>query len=71
MGEETSDKKQCNKSKSKSVGDVAKWAAIALVIVGSIQPISRLFGFPIQAPLWMVEVLLGLGLYGVITALNH
>jgi len=52
-------------------GAKSKWkskaflAAAVTVIVGAIQPISSALGHPIEVPNWVVEVLVGLGLYGV------
>lgn len=48
----------------------AKVAAIIMAIVSSIQPISMAFGHPVQVPLWVIEFLTGLGLYGVRDAIN-
>lgn len=44
------------------------WAAIVTALVGIIQPISAAFGHPMSMPLWVVELLTGLGLYGLRTA---
>lgn len=44
------------------------WAAIVTAIIGAIQPISAAFGHPIVIPSWVLEVLVGLGLYGLRTA---
>lgn len=48
----------------------AKWAAIIMAIISCIQPVSASFGHPVQAPLWLIEFLTGLGLYGVRDAIN-
>lgn len=45
----------------------AVWAAILTATVGAIQPVSAAFGHPIAVPLWIIEVLTGLGIYGVRT----
>lgn len=44
------------------------WAAIVTGLVGLVQPISAVFGHPIAVPLWIIEFLTGLGLYGLRTA---
>lgn len=44
------------------------WAAIITAILGAIQPVSAAMGHPIAVPLWIIEVLTGLGLYGLRTA---
>ncbi len=44
------------------------WAAIVTALVGAVQPISAAFGHPMSTPLWIIEVLMGLGLYGLRTA---
>lgn len=44
------------------------WAAVLTAILGGIQPISAAFGHPIAVPLWIIEVLSGLGLYSLRTA---
>lgn len=46
----------------------AVWAAILTSIVGAIQPVSAAFGHPIAVPLWIIEVLTGMGIYGIRTA---
>ncbi len=43
-------------------------AAIVTAIVGAVQPVSAAIGHPIAVPLWIIEVLTGLGLYGLRTA---
>lgn len=43
------------------------WAAIVGVILGAVQPISSAFGHPIVVPSWVLEVLGGMGLYGLRT----
>lgn len=48
----------------------AKLAAIIMAIVSAIQPVSTAFGHPFQVPLWVIEFLTGLGLYGVRDAIN-
>lgn len=40
-------------------------AAVVTVIVGAIQPISSALGHPITVPNWILEVLAGLGVYGI------
>ncbi len=43
----------------------AIWAAVVTAILGAIQPISAALGHPIAVPLWVLEILTGLGLYGL------
>jgi hypothetical protein len=43
------------------------WTAILGVVLGAIQPISTAFGHPITVPQWVLEVLAGMGLYGLRT----
>lgn len=43
----------------------AKWAGILAGVFAAVQPISTAFGHPIQIPLWVYELLAGLGIYGV------
>lgn len=45
----------------------AVWSAILMVIVGAVQPISSSFGHPITVPQWIIDVLMGMGIYGVRT----
>ncbi len=45
----------------------AVWAAIVTATLGAIQPVSAAFGHPIAVPLWIIEVLSGLGIYGIRT----
>jgi len=40
-------------------------AAVVTVIVGAIQPISSALGHPVVVPNWVLEVLAGLGVYGI------
>jgi hypothetical protein len=40
-------------------------AAVVTVIVGAIQPISTALGHPIVVPDWVVQVLAGIGIYGI------
>lgn len=49
-----------SKWKSKAV-----WSAILTAIVGAIQPVSTALGHPIVVPQWVVEVLIGMGIYGL------
>lgn len=49
----------------------AKIAAIVMTIVSAIQPISTAFGHPMQVPLWVIEILTGLGIYGVRDAVGN
>lgn len=44
------------------------WAAIITALCGAVQPVSAAFGHPMSMPLWIIEVLTGLGLYGLRTA---
>ena len=62
MGEETTEK-PWYKSK-------AKIAAIVTVIIGAVQPISAAFGHPIQVPDFIIQLLIGLGIYGVRDAIK-
>lgn len=39
------------------------WTAIIGVILGAVQPISSAFGHPITIPVWVFELLGGMGLY--------
>ena len=48
----------------------AKLAAIVTVIVGAIQPISSAFGHPIVVPQFVIELLIGLGVYGIRDAIK-
>ncbi len=48
----------------------AKVSAIIMAVVALIQPVSTAFGHPYQVPLWVIEALTGLGIYGVRDALN-
>ena len=43
----------------------AKLAAIVTVVVSAVGPISTAFGKPITIPAWVIEVLIGLGIYGI------
>jgi hypothetical protein len=43
----------------------AKWAAILAGVFAAVQPITTAFGHPVQIPLWVYELLAGLGIYGV------
>lgn len=54
-----------SKWKSKTV-----WAAIITVVVSGIEPISKALGYPIVVPSWVIEVLIGLGLYGIRDAIG-
>lgn len=63
MADETTDAKPWYKSK-------AKLAAVVMAVVSLIQPVSTAFGHPMQVPLWVIEVLTGLGIYGVRDALK-
>jgi len=60
---EVEEKKPWYKSK-------AKLAAIVMAIVACVQPVSTAFGHPVQVPLWVIEFLTGLGLYGVRDAIK-
>ena len=42
-------------------------SAVLMAIVGAIQPISTAVGHPIEVPHWIIEVLTGLGIYGIRT----
>lgn len=48
----------------------AKLAAIVTVIVGAVGPISSAFGHPIAVPDFVIQVLIGLGIYGVRDAIK-
>lgn len=56
MGEEQAQGK--SRWKSRTV-----WIAIITVIVGAVKPISEALGHPIEVPNYVIEVLIGLGLY--------
>lgn len=56
--EATVDSKPWYKSK-------AKLAAIVTVLVGAVQPISTAFGHPVVVPQFVIELLIGLGIYGI------
>lgn len=43
----------------------AKVAAIVTVLVGAVQPISTAFGHPIVVPDFVIQLLIGLGIYGI------
>lgn len=45
----------------------AVWSAILMVIIGGITPISQAFGHPVEVPAWIINVLTGLGIYGIRT----
>lgn len=62
-GENMGDSSMKSKWQSKTV-----WAAIITAILGGIQPVSAALGHPIAVPLWIIEVLAGLGLYSLRTA---
>lgn len=47
-----------------------KIAAIVTVLVGAIQPVSTAFGHPIEVPDFIIQVLVGLGLYGIRDAIK-
>lgn len=49
-----------NKWKSKTV-----WAAIITVLVGAVGPVSTALGHPVDVPDFVIQVLIGLGLYGI------
>ncbi len=48
----------------------AKIAAVVMAVVSAIQPVSTAFGHPVQVPLWVIEILTGLGIYGVRDAIG-
>jgi len=48
----------------------AKIAAIVTVLVGAVEPISRAFGYPVEIPSYVIEVLIGIGIYGVRDAIK-
>lgn len=43
----------------------AKIAAIITVLVGAIHPISEAMGHPITVPDWGIQILVGMGMYGI------
>lgn len=45
----------------------AVWSAVLMAIIGAIQPISMALGHPISVPNWIIELLIGMGIYGVRT----
>lgn len=48
----------------------AKIAAILGVLIAAVQPISTAFGHPFIVPNWILELLAGIGLYGVRDAIK-
>lgn len=48
----------------------AKLSAILTVIVGAIEPLSEALGHPIKIPSWIIQGLIGLGIYGVRDAIK-
>lgn len=46
----------------------AVWSAVLMTVVGAIQPVSAALGHPIVVPQWIIDVLAGLGIYGLRTA---
>ena len=55
-------KPEDGKSKWKSK---AFLTAAVTVLIGAVQPISTALGHPIVVPDWVIQVLVGLGLYGL------
>ena len=43
------------------------WCALVTSILGAVQPMSTALGHPISIPPWVLEVLGGLGLWGLRT----
>jgi len=43
----------------------AVWSAVIMVILGAVTPISSAFGHPVIVPDWVINVLTGLGIYGI------
>lgn len=41
------------------------WTAILTAVIGAIQPVSTAFGHPVVIPQWVLEVLIGMGLYSL------
>lgn len=39
------------------------WAAIVTGILGALGPISTAFGHPVVVPQWILDVLIGMGIY--------
>ena len=39
------------------------WIAIITAVIGAVKPISEAFGHPVEVPQYVIEVLIGLGLY--------
>lgn len=48
----------------------AVWAAVITALVGAVQPISAAVGHPVVVPGWVVEILVGWGLYGIRSAVG-
>ena len=48
----------------------AKLAAIVTALVACVQPVSTALGHPYQVPLWVIELLTGIGIYGVRDAIK-
>ena len=52
-------------------GSKPKWkskafvSAVLMAIVGGIEPISTALGHPIIVPPWIIQALIGLGIYGI------
>jgi hypothetical protein len=46
----------------------AIWAAVITALLGGIQGVSQALGHPITVPNWVIDILIGLGLYGLRTA---
>lgn len=44
------------------------WAAIVTVILGAVGPVSTAFGHPVTIPTWLIDLLIGMGLYTARTA---
>ena len=48
----------------------AKMSALIIAVLGCVQPVSTAFGHPFQVPLWVYEMLAGIGIYGVRDAIQ-
>lgn len=57
-----------------NVMETKKWyqskallSAITMIVVGAVQPISTALGHPVTVPQWIIDVLIGMGIYGIRT----
>jgi hypothetical protein len=40
-------------------------AAVVMVLVNAVEPVSTALGHPIKVPAWVNEILIGMGIYGI------